>query len=84
MRTHIVVLNYPESDWGADIVEFAFDDYVSVGDLENEFSYAMEDTHSENFEIMQNYADAVCNKVAEALHGAWRYISTTCKIDILI
>ena len=75
MKTHVVVLNYPESDWGIDLVKF-------ICDLENELDYAKEDISTENFVTLQDYADAVCTAAAEALHGTWSHVVQTCVIDI--
>ena len=79
---HIVVLNYPESDWDTDLVKFTFDHDVSAYDLENELDYAKEDISAEDFDTLQDYADAVCTAAAEALHGTWSYVAQTCVIDI--
>lgn len=82
MKTHVVVLNYPESGWGTDLVKFIFDYDVSACDLENELEYAKEDISTENFVTLQDYADAVCTAAAEALHGTWSHVVQTCVIDI--
>lgn len=82
MTKHIILLNYPESDWGTDLVEFSFDHDVSARDLENELEYAKADLCAEDFDSLQDYADAVCNAAAETLHGTWRYFPQTCAIDI--
>ena len=82
MTEHIVLLEYPESDWGTDLVKFHFDHDVSAYDLENELDFARNDISAEDFDTLQDYADAVCTAAAEALRGTWSFVAQTCVIQI--
>lgn len=80
---HVVLLNYPESDWYTDLVKFTFIGIVSSADLQSALEYFMEEIHAENYDTLQDYTEAVCNMVARMFNGTWCYIPQACSIDII-
>ena len=75
MSEHILILSYPESDWGDDLVEFQFPKECNPMRLLDELNAQQDALSSDDYDSLQDYADAVCNAAAQALGATWRYVS---------
>ncbi len=82
MKEHIVLLNYPESQWGSDLVRFKVLDCYSETQVLDELRYKRAELHSADFDSLQDMADALCNAVAYALSGTWEYVVQCGSFDI--
>lgn len=82
MKEHIVALEYPESDWGTDLVKFTFDHDVNAYDLKDKLESAKEDLRADDFDTLQDYADAICSTTAVTLCGTWSYVPLIHLTDI--
>ena len=75
MSEHILSLSYSESDWGDDLVEFQFPKECNPMRLLDELNAQQDAISSDDYDSLQDYADAVCNAAAQALGATWRYVS---------
>mgnify|MGYP004461957113 CR=1 FL=1 len=74
MSEQILILSYPESDWGDDLVEFQFPKECDPMRLLDELNAQQDAISSDDYDSLQDYADAVCNATAQALGATWRYV----------
>lgn len=74
MHDLIVILHYPESNWGDDLVSFHLPGSCSPSDLMDELSYARSELVYGDFDAPQDLADALCTEVAKALGGSWSFL----------
>lgn len=82
MKDCIVLLNYPESDWGTDLVCFTIPECHSANRLMDELRCQRADLQSADYDCIQSMADALCTKVANALGGQWKFVSQCSSFDI--
>ena len=82
MRDCLVLINYPESDWGTDLVLFNIPENVADSTLIEEIEYARAGFDSEEYDSLQDMMDEVLNTAAESLGGAWRYSAQAGSIDV--
>lgn len=75
MDEQILILHYPESDWGDDLVGFHLPKDCTPMRLLDELSTQQDAIFSDDYDSLQDYADAVCNAAAQALGATWRYVS---------
>ena len=75
MNEQILILSYPESDWGDDLVCFRLPKECSRMCLLDELSTQQDTISPDDYDSLQGYADAVCNAAAQALGATWRYVS---------
>lgn len=74
MNEQILILSYPESDWGDDLVCFRLLKECSPMRLLDELNAQQDAISSDDYDSLQDYADAVCNAAAQALGAKWRYV----------
>ncbi len=74
MDEQILILHYPESDWGDDLVGFHLPEDCSPMRLLDELNAQQGAISSDDYDSLQDYADAVCNAAAQALGATWRYV----------
>ena len=82
MRDCLVLINYPDSDWGTDLVLFNIPENVTDSALIEEIEYARADFDSEAYDSLQDMTDDVLNAAAESLGGTWHYSAQAGSIDI--
>ena len=75
MDEQILILHYPESDWGDDLVGFQIPKECNPMRLLDELNAQQDAISSDDYDSLQDYADAVCNAAAQALGATWRYVS---------
>ena len=75
MKQHIGLINYPESEWGTDLVRFMLPDQCTDAQVLDELSYGRMELHSAAFPSLQDMADALCENVANTLGGTWEYVA---------
>ena len=81
--SRIVILQYPESNWGSDLVCFYLPTYVSSTSLMEELELQLEEMQ-DNYDSPQDLADDLCNEVARLFNGTWSYIAQAGRIDIRV
>ncbi len=74
MTEQILILHYPESDWGDDLVGFQLSEGCEPMRLLDELNQQQDAIPADNYDSLQDYADDVCNAAAQALGATWRYI----------
>ena len=74
MDEQILILHYPESDWGDDLVGFQLPKECNPMRLLDELNAQQDAISSDDYDSLQDYADAVCNAAAQALGETWRYV----------
>ena len=74
MEEQILILHYPESDWGDDLVGFQLPKECTPMRLLDELNAQQEAISFDDYDSLQDYADAVCNATAQALGAMWRYV----------
>lgn len=74
MDEQILILHYPESDWGDDLVGFHPPEDCDPMRLLDELNAQQDAISSDDYDSLQDYADAVCNAAAQALGATWRYV----------
>lgn len=74
MNERILILSYPESDWGDDLVCFRLPKECSPMRLLDELSTQQDTISPDDYDSLQDYADAVCNAAAQAIGATWRYV----------
>lgn len=82
MHDLIVILRFPESDWGEDLVCFHLPDSCTPTQLMDELIFSRSDLAAEDFDTRQDLADALCTLVAQELGGSWNYVAQCGAIDI--
>lgn len=82
MRDCLVLINYPDSDWGTDLVLFNIPENVTNSVLIEEIEYARANFDSEAYDSLQDMTDDVLNAAAESLGGAWHYSAQAGSIDV--
>jgi hypothetical protein len=82
MRDCLVLINYPDSDWGTDLVLFNIPENVTDSVLIEEIEYARANFDSEAYDSLQDMTDDVLNAAAESLGGTWHYSAQAGSIDI--
>lgn len=75
MDEQILILHYPESDWDDDLVGFLLPEGCNPMRLLDELNAQQDTISSDDYDSLQDYADAVCNAAAQALGATWRYVS---------
>lgn len=75
MKEHIVLMNYPESEWGTDLVRFMLPDRCTDTQVLDELSYVRMELYSTAFPSLQDMAKTLYEKVAHALGGTWEYVA---------
>lgn len=75
MNEQILILSYPESDWGDDLVGFQLPKECTPMCLLDELNAQQDTISSDDYDSLQDYADAVCNAAAQALGATWHYVS---------
>lgn len=78
----LVIINYPHSDWGSDIVMFHLPASCTESQLMTELKLCNSDPESADFPTPQDYADAVLTQTAKNLCGRWEYVRQAGSIDI--
>ena len=66
MNEQILILSYPESDWGDDLVCFRLPKECGPMRLLDELSTQQDTISPDDYDSLQDYADAVCNAAAPA------------------
>ena len=74
MDEQILILHYPESDWSDDLVCFQLPKGCNYMRLLDELNAQQDAISSDDYDSLQDYADAVCNAAAQALGATWRYV----------
>lgn len=74
MDEQILIFHYPESDWGDDLVGFYLPESCNPMRLLDELNTQQDTISSDDYDSLQDYADAVCNAAAQALGTTWRYL----------
>ena len=74
MDEQILIFHYPESDWGDDLVGFYLPESCNPMRLLDELNTQQDTISSDDYDSLQDYADAVCNAAAQALGATWRYV----------
>ena len=74
MDEQILILHYPESDWSDDLVCFQLPKGCNHMRLLDELKAQQDALSSDDYDSLQDYADAVCNAAAQALGATWRYV----------
>ena len=74
MDEQILILHYPESDWGDDLVGFQLPKECNPMRLLDELNAQQDAISSDDYDSLQDYAAAVCNAAAQALGATWRYV----------
>ena len=82
MRDCLVLINYPCSDWGTDLVLFNIPENVTDSALIEEIEYARADFDSCEYNSLQDLMDEVLNAAAESLGGTWHYSAQAGSIDV--
>lgn len=82
MRDCLVLINYPESEWGTDLVLFNIPENVTDSMLIDEIEFTRANFDSSEYESLQDMTDAVLNFAAEALGGTWNYTAQAGTVDI--
>ena len=82
MRDCLVLINYPESEWGTDLVLFTIPETVTDSRLIEEIEYARADFDSEAYDSLQDMMDEVLNAAAQVIGGTWHYSAQAGSIDI--
>ena len=82
MRDCLVLVNYPESNWGTDLVLFRVPESVTDSALLEEIEFIRAGFDSSEYVSLQDMMDSVLNAVAESLGGAWHYSAQAGSIDI--
>ena len=80
--TCMVVLHYPESEWGDDYACFDVPATCSLSQVLDEVEVQQCRLNPDDFESIQAYAEAACDKAAEALNGSWHYMAQAGRIEI--
>lgn len=75
MQDHIVILHFPGSDWGSDLVCFHLPKKTSASQLMSEMELQRADMNSSDYDTLQDMADDLCTEVASCLGGTWEYVS---------
>lgn len=81
-KNHLVIINYPHSDWGSDIAVFHLPASCTESQLMTELELSNADPESGDFTTPQDYADSVLTRAASALGGTWEYVRQSGSIDI--
>lgn len=81
MKESIVILRYPGSDWGNDLVCFRLPEKAGAR-LLDELNFQRADMDAADFDTVQDLADALCTRVAKELGGGWNYVAQAGSIDI--
>lgn len=74
MEEQILILHYSESDWGDDLVGFHLPEGCDTMRLLDELNAQQDAISSDDYDSLQDYADAVCNAAAQTLGATWRYV----------
>lgn len=74
MDEQILILHYSESDWGDDLVGFHLPEGSNPMRLLDELNAQQDALSSDDYDSLQDYADAVCNAAAQTLGATWRYV----------
>ena len=74
MDEQILLLHYPESDCGDDLVGFHLPEDCDPMRLLDELNAQQDTLSSDDYDSLQDYADAVCNAAAQTLGATWRYV----------
>ena len=82
MRDCLVLINYPDSDWGTDLVLFNIPENVTDNALIEEIEYARADFDSCEYDSLQDMMDEVLNAAAQAIGGTWHYSAQAGSIDV--
>lgn len=82
MHDLIVILHYPESDWGDDLVSFHLPVSCTPGELMDKLSYARIELAYDAFDTPQDLADALCTEVAKVLGGSWSFLPQCGVVEI--
>lgn len=82
MKKRIVMLNYPESQWGTDLVCFAVPDSCTDDQIIEELRWQRSTLHSDDFDSVEGMSDTLCQKTAEALGGTWEYVAQSGSFDV--
>lgn len=82
MRNCLVLINYPETEWGTDLVLFNIPENVTDSMLIDEIEFTRANFNSSDYESLQDMTDVVLNSAAEALGGTWNYAAQTGAVDI--
>lgn len=80
--TCLVTLHYPESEWGDDYACFDVPATYSLSRVLDEVEEQQCRLNPDDFESIQAYAEAACDKTAEALNGSWHYMAQAGRIEI--
>lgn len=75
MDEQILIFHYPESDWDDDLVGFHLPEGCTPMRLLDELNAQQDIISSDDYDSLQDYADAVCNAAAQALGATWCYVS---------
>ncbi len=82
MHDLIVILHYPESGWGDDLVFFHLPSSCTPGKLMDELSYARSELAYDDFDTPQDLADTLCTEVAKTLGGSWSFLPQCGVVEI--
>ena len=82
MRDCLILINYPESEWGSDLVLFTIPETVTDSALIEAVEYARANFDSEAYDSLQDMMDEVLNAAAQAIGGTWHYSAQAGSIDI--
>ena len=74
MDEQILILHYPETDWGDHLDGFQLPKECNPMRLLDELNAQQDAISSDDYDSLQDYADAVCNAAAQALGATWRYV----------
>ena len=74
MNEQLLILHYPESDWGDDLVAFQLPEGCAPMRLLDELNDQQCAVSANDYDSLQDCADAVCSAAAQALGAAWHYV----------
>ena len=83
MRKTIVIISYPESGWGIDLVEFDVPNHFKDYQITDAIRSAREQLTMADFATPQDMMDHALNAAASKLGGTWRYMPTAGEITVV-
>ena len=82
MNDYLIILHYPYSDWNDDLVRFHVPTSFPPSSLFVELECQKCNLNTSDYDSLPDYAQELCNRVANALGGTWEYVCQAGAVDI--
>ena len=83
MKEFYILIEYPESDWGTDLVKFTVPEHISEHTIKESLQAELEYMDSfDDYFSRQDMAESAFSAVADKLGCSWKYVPTLGSIEI--